>query len=138
MTKGFVKWDDRDVLHVWLSANKQYGAFPDGEYGINTKIYYCCQNTPDKLSDPIELPVDRPFYLLPHSSSGSTMPRCQLVKGATSQLEYIEYDTAADIYAFGIKAHKSSDEGSGNRVFFKHLETTSRYMRVYYCYYKGN
>jgi hypothetical protein len=23
-------------------------------------------------------------------------------------------------------------------VFFKHLETTSRYMRVYYCYYKGN
>ncbi len=137
LAEGSVQWDDRDVLHKWLSANEQSGTIPHGEYDKNTKIYYCCQNNEKKWSDPIELPLDRPFYLLPHSSN--TGRNCQLVKGATIDEEYIDYDTEDSIYKFGFLITKSIDsEGFGNHVFFEHKEKTSRYMRAHYCYYKGN
>ncbi len=132
MSGGSIQWDD---TNGYLSKSKQSGSFPDGVYDHNTKIYYCCQDK-GNWYDPIELPVDRPFYLLPQS--GYTNAICQLVKGATSRLEYIDYDTADSIYLFGKLVTESLDRDVDDHVYFKHLEKTSRYMRVYYCYYKGN
>ena len=39
------------------------GELPDGEYGYNTKIRYCCRTdgNPEKS---IDLPRTKPFYLL--------------------------------------------------------------------------
>ena len=37
---GYITWDDEDKLH---SANNNEGTLPDGEYGIDTTVYYCCR-----------------------------------------------------------------------------------------------
>ena len=134
MTPGSVQWDDRDT---WFTASKNahHGTIPDSFFDTyhNTKIYYCCQDDDKKLNDPIELPIDRPFYLLPHNSTTSPTPNCQVVKGAITSLEYIDYDTP---YVGSI------DEGIGSHVFFEQMNSgkllNPTYMRVYYCYYKGN
>ncbi len=130
MKQGYVKWDDEDTL-FFSNANDKKNPVPYGVYDHDTKIYYCCQNS-GKWNDPIELPIDRPFYLLPHS--GSTNPKCQLVKGTKNRLEYILYDTA-DAYV-----KTSLDEGSGSHVYFDFIITgfgVFRYLKVYYCYYEG-
>ena len=58
-TEGFVFWDDED------SRNKDRldGILPDGSYGRDTRIYYCCRG--DGLPhNRILLPTDKPFYLM--------------------------------------------------------------------------
>jgi hypothetical protein len=36
---GFIYWDDEDHNN----ENSHGGTLPDGEFGRNTKIYYCCR-----------------------------------------------------------------------------------------------
>lgn len=123
MTQGSVQWDDEEFDNV----NQHGGTLPDGVYDSNTKINYCCQNM-GRWSDPIKLPIDHPFYLLPHNSSLS--PRCQIVKWTTSRLEYIDYDTV-DI--------GSIDKSYGDHVFCEPVRSGvfSNIIRAYYCYYEG-
>ncbi|XP_028399576.1 uncharacterized protein LOC114522985 isoform X2 [Dendronephthya gigantea] len=114
MASGWVKWDDEN----YKNRNKKRGSLPQGVYNKDTKIHYCCQ-TNGKWYDSIELPVNRPFYLL--TSNSVDTPKCQMVKWATSRLEYVVFDTE----------HSSkTNSQAGNHVFRKN-------RRIYYCYYEG-
>ena len=120
MKEGSVTWDDEDTKN----NNEKKGTLPDGTYGENTMIKYCCQDE-GHWYNAVQLPVDRPFYLLPHNSASFKNPKCQLVKWAMSWLEYIRYDT---------NDWKNSDELKGSHVFVHSGESL---LTMYYCYYKG-
>lgn len=114
MTSGSVFWDDEDEDH-----QTQVGeGSPDGSYVNDTTIYYCCQNDGNPY-DSIELPVERPFYLL--TSNSFATPKCQMVKWAFSSLEYLVLDT---------ENVNNSDSESDDHVFIAN-------KTVYYCYYEG-
>ena len=118
MFNGSIKWDDED----YQNRNYQSGILPDGTYYYldgGTTIDYCCQDEGYWFNS-IELPVDRPFYLLPHKS-----PNCQRVKWALSSLEYIVYDT---------ENYNKSDTFSGSHVFTNKVKSLPK---IYYCYYEG-
>ena len=119
MFEGSVKWDDENLKN----DNRQSGIFPDGTYQLDypysTTIEYCCQDKGYWFNS-IRLPVDRPFYLLPHKS-----PNCQRVKWALSSLEYIVYDT---------ENYNKSDTFSGSHVFTNKVKSLPK---IYYCYYEG-
>ena len=121
MSSGSVKWDDENNKNT----NKQRGQLPDGVYDNDTLINYCCQ-TNGNWYDSIELPVIKPFYLL--TSNLLSSPKCQMVKWATSQMEYILFDTEDE---------NNSDIFSGNHVFVDTFNSSGR-IKFYYCYYKGN
>ena len=118
MFDGSVKWNDQN----YNNNNHQSGILPDGTYYNHygpTTIEYCCQDEGYWFNS-IELPVDRPFFLLPHKS-----PNCQRVKWALSSLEYIVYDT---------ENYNNGDTFSGNHVFTNKVK---RLPKIYYCYYEG-
>lgn len=117
MEDGSITWDDEDHDHN-TNKNEINGYLPDGQYDVNTRIYYCCQNQ-GYWYNPVELPVDRPFYLLPYSRN------CQRVKWALSTLEYIIYDTEDD---------QNGDQFDGTHVFTNQVKSLPK---IYYCYYKG-
>ena len=121
MKEGSVKWDDEDLSN----KNQKKGTLPDGTYDKNTMIKYCCQDE-GHWYNAVQLPVDRPFYLLPHNSASLKYPKCQLVKWANSFLEYIEYDT---------EDSNSGDYSNGSHVFIQ-LKGDS-FPKIYYCFYKG-
>ncbi|XP_046842956.1 cubilin-like isoform X2 [Xenia sp. Carnegie-2017] len=118
-SNGTVKWDNENTNNV----NVRKGRLPDGIYDKDTTINYCCQ-TNGNWYDSIELPVIKPFYLLTSNSLSS--PKCQMVKWATSQMEYILFDTEDD---------NNSDNLSGNHVFVDTSDSSGR-KKFYYCYYK--
>lgn len=115
MTSGWVYWDDENHGN----RNKRNGSLPQGIYGRDTQIHYCCQ-TNGKWYESIELPVNRPFYLL--TSNSVATPKCQMVKWAVSRLEYVVFDT---------EHHDNRDSQAGDHAF---MENRSK---VYYCYYEG-
>ena len=51
---GYISWDDEDTRN----ANKHSGVLPDGSYGINTKIYFCCRD--DRLISQVNILVGLP------------------------------------------------------------------------------
>ncbi|XP_046861965.1 uncharacterized protein LOC124455068 isoform X4 [Xenia sp. Carnegie-2017] len=120
MSHGFVKWDDENKYNI----NKKGGYLPDGIYNRDTRIYYCCQ-TNGNWYDSIELPVIKPFYLL--TSSSLLSPKCQMVMWATSQMEYILFNT---------EHNNNRDYFSGNHVFEDTSATYNSRTKLYYCYYK--
>ena len=62
------------------------GYTPEGVYELDTLMYFCC-NTKGNKSLPIDLPLDKPFYLLAYNSK-----KCQSVNGAIGSIEYIKWD----------------------------------------------
>ena len=118
MKEGFIKWDDEDYPNK--DSNDKYGTLPDGDYkDKDTQISYCCNDQGD-WKQPIQLPINEPFYLLPHKTKN-----CQRVKGALSTLEYITYDTEEDNNHDDFHAsHAYTTGGKG-------------LPKVYYCYYTG-
>ena len=115
MKSGFIEWDDDDINP---NKNNVSGTLPNGTFDQDTIIRYCCQDQ-GRWTDSIELPVDKPFYLLPHSS------HCQRVKGAISTLDYIIYDT---------ENNNNYDKFSQYHVF---TNKDKNLPKIYYCYYKG-
>ncbi|XP_028403866.1 uncharacterized protein LOC114526459 [Dendronephthya gigantea] len=113
---GYIKWDDEDTKN----KNSKYGTLPEGTYDQDTKIFYCC-NDRGQWNDAIELPVDKPFYLLPFNSNN-----CQRVNGAISSLDYIVYDTE--------ETQNHDDFSQGPRVF---SDSNKGLPKIYYCYYEG-
>ena len=114
MTSGFVYWDDEDNYNV----NDKGGTLPDGFYGRNTKIYFCCKIDGNK-NDAIILPFQSPFYLLAYNSA-----KCQMVKWAVASVEWIHYDTEYII--------NEDDRGGA----YPH-EAGKAHPIIYYCYYHG-
>ena len=87
---GWVLWDDENGKNG-ANLNFQSGTVPAGSYKQDTKINFCCQ-TFGWVSDPIELPIESPFYLIAHNSKD-----CQEVLKTIHTLEYIRYDTENDM-----------------------------------------
>lgn len=118
MVEGSIFWDDEDNNNL----NHKGGSLPDldtGYFGTDTILYYCCQNQGEWYT-PIELPTEKPFYLLPYESRN-----CQRVKWAISSLEYIIYDT---------EDNNNFDQFIGHHVFTDEFKSLPK---IFYCYYKG-
>ena len=113
---GYIKWDDEDSENT----NNAGGTLPNGTFNYDTLIRYCCQDQ-GLWTNSIQLPVDKPFYLLPYSSKS-----CQRVRGAISTLDYIIFDTEDTI---------NHDEFASSHVF---TNKDKNLPKIYYCYYKGN
>ncbi|XP_015754342.1 PREDICTED: uncharacterized protein LOC107333990 isoform X2 [Acropora digitifera] len=107
---GFVYWDDS----LW-NRNSKSGTLPDGVFGFNTKIEFCCRTDGNK-DKPVVLPTKEPFYLLAYKSPG-----CQMVKWAVSTLEWIYYDT----------------EDYDNRGGAYPYNAGKQHPTIYYCHYRG-
>ena len=69
---GWVRWDDENTRIDF--PNSFGGELPDGIYGENTVIYFCC-STSGRKSAAISMPYKSPFYLIAYGS-----PRCQRVR----------------------------------------------------------
>ena len=80
---GSLFWDDETLVN----RNGQYGRLPDGDYGMDTKMYYCCRND-GPTSTAITLPTANSFVLYQHISS-----RCQEVSGMSSSNVTVKFDT---------------------------------------------
>ena len=106
------------------NRNDLGGQLPFGTYDKDTVIHYCCQ-TNGNWYDSINLPVAKPFYLLTSNSVSS--PKCQMVKWATSQMEYILFNT---------EDSNNNDRFSGTCVFLDKSDSLGR-TKLYYCYYVG-
>lgn len=114
---GWVLWDDENG-QTGVNLNHQYGTVPGGTYSQDTKIKFCCQ-TVGSIDDPIELPIESPFYLIAFNNK-----RCQEVLKTIHTVEFIRYDTENDLnhnsqaypYPFG-------------------ADFPDPY--IYYCYYQG-
>ena len=78
---GSVYWDDEDTS----STSSSSGILPDGFYGFDTKIYFCCRSD-GSTSTPIFLPTNRPFILYRFG------PTCQRVAGMSIHQDYIYTD----------------------------------------------
>ncbi|OPL32926.1 hypothetical protein AM593_08842, partial [Mytilus galloprovincialis] len=106
---GFIYWDDEDNAN----ANSHGGVLPDGEYGRNTKIQYCCRSDGSAYNS-MNRPTYQPFYLYKYTST------CQRVRGMNVREETIKMDDEDD-------RNNSSDGGHHP----KKTDTT----KMYYCYY---
>ena len=61
--EGYFYWDDENGKRG-VNKNKKSGALPSGFYDVDTEIRFCC-DVSGFYKKPIELPIDKPFYLFP-------------------------------------------------------------------------
>ena len=109
--EGSIKWDDEDTKN----DNKASGVLPDGDYGKDTVVNFCCRSDGSAYK-PIELPMREPFFLLKHSSS------CQAVMGMRVTEEWVFWDC--------------EDKENKNLVSGKLPESfVAKDVKLYYCYY---
>ena len=111
---GFVYWDDDDNWNL----NDRGGALPEGTYGRDTRIEFCCRTDGDK-NDPILLPSKTPFFMLAFQST-----KCQMVKWALASLEWIYFET---------EHTANADDREGK---YPH-DGATMHPTIYYCYYRG-
>ena len=115
LSEGYIIWDDEDNDNI----NGIGGTLPDGIYNDDTDISFCCRTDGNK-SEPMPLPVRKPFYLLAYGSS-----ECQRVKGALVSEEFIQYDT---------EDTDNADEWGGSHPF---ISTDTGFPTITYCYYES-
>ncbi|XP_013407967.1 endochitinase A isoform X2 [Lingula anatina] len=80
---GFIQWDDENTNN----KNSRSGELPDGIYGTNTQIEFCCR-TDGKWSDDVTLPTAEPFLLLQKNPMD-----CQRVAGMDASQTWFQWDT---------------------------------------------
>ena len=107
---GSIYWDDEDNRN----ANSRGGTLPDGNYGRNTRIYYCCR-TDGSYNDPIALPTSHPFFLLRKGG------KCQKVLGMNVRDEWVHWDD---------EDNRNIDSNSG-----MHPDNTYPNHLIHFCYY---
>lgn len=83
---GYVQWDDEDDDN----KNNITGQLPDGDYCINTRIYFCCRYD-GYATNVINLPTDKPFVLIK-----SDTHLYQIVNGTKMSEEYFRWDNEDD------------------------------------------
>lgn len=115
LEKKDILWDDEDNNN----KNSYSGQLPDGEYGKDTKIYFCCRSDGYATND-IILPTDSPFVLFKSNNH-----LCQLVRGMNAKNEYFYWDGED-------KNPKSSVSAGGP---YAQQEGANGDIRVHYCYY---
>lgn len=117
LSPGWVLWDDENGQNG-INLNVKNGSVPKGVYNRDTRVSFCCQ-TVGSIDDPIELPIDEPFYLIAYRSK-----RCQEVLKTIHTVEFIRFDTEHD---------KNHDNWGVTHPF----GVDSQPPEIYYCYYKG-
>ena len=116
MLSGSVLWDDENGVNG-KNKNSNFGVLPEGVYNQDTKIFFCCHIT-GSYDSPIELPSDKPFFLIPFRA------HCQEVLNTVHTLEYIVYDT--------------EDNNNHDKKNFPYPYGAEFLKpRIYYCYYQG-
>ncbi|CAH1232648.1 Hypp483 [Branchiostoma lanceolatum] len=109
---GELYWDDEDDDN----GNSKSGELPDGSYGGNTLIRYCCRND-GSANNRISLPNRSPFYLFRYRQG------CQKVAGMNVREEFFRWDDEDDDNDNRRQgAHPYDDGGNDNH-------------RIHYCYY---
>lgn len=111
--EGFIRWDDENTDN----NNNYRGTLPDGKYGENTLIKYCCR-TDGFATNPIILPTDQPFVLFKSNSH-----QCQQVQGMHAHAEWFKWDT--EDWSF------SGNEKGGSIPYGE----VGRNIKLDYCYY---
>ena len=99
------------------NKNSHNGSLPTGVYNQDTKIYFCCQ-TSGSYDVAMQLPVDKPFYLI------AFRPYCQEVLNTVHTMEFIVYDT-------------EDDNNNDQRTFPYPYGAELQEPRINYCYYQG-
>ena len=111
--EGFIKWDDKD----FRNKNKHKGQLPDGKYGENTMIHFCCRSDNVNPTNSILLPVERPFVLYRYGGD------CQNVVNMTVVEDYILWNNE---FSFNKDdAHGSFPDDDGGK----------RKHKLHYCHY---
>ena len=110
-SEGWIKWDDEDTKN----DNAHTGILPDGSYGKDTIVYFCCRSD-GSAETPIELPMRDPFFLLKHSS------KCQAVMGMGVTEEWLFWDC---------EDKKNKNVWSGNLP----ESLVAKDIKLYFCYY---
>lgn len=117
LSEGWVLWDDDNGI-TGNNLNHQGGTLPKGKFSRDTKIFFCCQDY-GSVDNPIELPIDTPFYLIAYNGK-----RCQEVLKTIHTIEFIVYDTEDDL--------------NHNSQAWPYPFGADRYQPyIYYCYYTG-
>ncbi|PFX14924.1 hypothetical protein AWC38_SpisGene20888 [Stylophora pistillata] len=111
--EAHIRWDDEDHKN----NNKDGGTLPEGSYGRNTYIEYCCRTDGD-ATEAIRLPTGSPFVLI----KGNTH-LCQKVDGMVEKSQYFYWDTED-------KDPQSRIHGPINAELI-----SNRNIKVHYCYY---
>ena len=117
LLEGWVLWDDENG-QSGVNLNFKSGTVPAGTYKKDTEIKFCCQ-TVGSYGDPIELPIDKPFYLMTFNNK-----RCQEVLRTIHTVEYIRYDT-------------ENDNNHDRQAYPYPFGADRREPYIYYCYYQG-
>ena len=99
------------------NKNSHNGSLPAGVYNQDTKIFFCCQ-TSRSYDVAIQLPVDKPFYLIAKG------PYCQEVLNTVHTMEFIVYDT-------------EDDNNHDQKIFPYPYGAGLQEPRINYCYYQG-
>ena len=109
---GTVYWDDEDTNNI----NNNDGTLPDGMYGGNTAIEFCCRKD-GTASNPIFLPTNRPFILIAATSD------CQNVDGMHVQQQWHNWN--------------DEDKSNANSVWgFAPYGAGGSDHTLYFCYYR--
>ena len=111
---GSIYWDDDDDSN----SNRRYGELPDGRYGRDTLIEYCCR-TDGSVDTPIILPTNQPFTLFPYQSEN-----CQRVSGMKAESYWMYTD--------------DDDSTNGNTCRAPHPFDPNCSLwdhKIFFCYY---
>ncbi|CAG2214853.1 unnamed protein product [Mytilus edulis] len=120
---GSIYWDDEDNANI----NLKWGVLPDGNYGRNTKIQYCCRSDGSAYSY-INLPTSKPFYLYQYTST------CQRVRGMTVSQESVKMDDRNNRFRTGSIYWDDEDHANANTKNGVPPDGTyDRNTRIYYC-----
>ena len=123
--EGWIFFDDADRKN----ANAFWGTLPDGEYGKDTKIFYCCRSD-GFATNAIYLPTKSPFVLLQRGL------QCQYVHGMNVRYEFFKWDLAD-------KNTRYQSSGSIPRfnlidppfIFTWPAKMKGKDLKLHYCYY---
>ena len=80
-SSGYKYWDDEDSDN----SNSKQDPLPDGDYGRNTRVYYCCRSD-GSTSVGMSLPTSQPFVLYRYGGT------CQTVRGMSVRQLHVHFD----------------------------------------------
>ncbi|XP_069122411.1 uncharacterized protein [Argopecten irradians] len=113
-TMGMITFDEEDSAPSGRSQGT--GVLPDGNYGSNTDLYFCCKSD-GSVAVETTFPVSTPFILFRYSSSS-----CQLVSGMTVEPGYTFFDS---------EPNGNIDNSEGEVPY----TSTPPTWYIYHCYY---
>ena len=96
---------------------KYTGTMPDGEFGKNTKIEFCCR-TDGFAAQAIFLPTDIPFYLFAYAKE------CQAVHSMYKTKEVIGWDEQSTWSVSALEGSHPFDTSPDGKNH-----------KIHYCYY---